>query len=227
VMAENLGIVPTAISDQALAGRLNHARLAIIPSAEMLDPSAFDVLPESRRRSYLLTTGAPLDEPYGIMPLNRYPSRPVTGREPTRWGTPGNAGVGWVTFDSGESEWLRCGTDESTELEGATWHEPLPLEHAREPGPLLALLRAATEKAGVRTNPSDAPVAARVLLAPKAALVVVVNETSVDARRRVTVDGNAFEIPCPAGRARMVLIARETGELILAATPGEQILQVK
>jgi hypothetical protein len=222
LMAEHLGIVPTAISDHALAGRLGEAKLVIIPAAEMLDPSAFQVLPESRRSPYLLTTGAPLEDCYGVGTMILTPSRPVAGRERTKWAASGGSTDGWVTFDSGESEWLRCGTGESTELLGATWHEPLPLEYAREPAPLLALLKAALEKAGVRTNPSDTPVAARVLLAPNAALVIVANETSADARRSMTVDGKAYEIPCPAGRARMALIGRERGE-ILASTPGQAV----
>jgi hypothetical protein len=102
---------------------------------------------------------------------------------------------------------------------GSFWREPLPLERARAAGPLLALRPAAAAAAGVATHPSEAPVAARVLATPAAALVIVVNESSADARRRVSVDGAAFDVPVPAGGARMALIDRKTGS-VLAATPG-------
>jgi hypothetical protein len=102
------------------------------------------------------------------------------------------------------------------------WHEPLPLELAREREPLARLLEAALDAAGVPTHPSDVPVAARVLLAPEAALVVCVNETAAEAVRRVTVDGASFNVPVKAYRARLALVERRTGR-VLAATPGEAL----
>jgi hypothetical protein len=49
---------------------------------------------------------------------------------------------------------------------------------------------------------------------------VAVNESAVDARRRLTVEWRTVEIPVPAGRARLVLFERGTAR-VLAATPGE------
>jgi hypothetical protein len=102
------------------------------------------------------------------------------------------------------------------------WHEPLPLELAREPEPLAALLGAALREAGVATHPSDARLAARVLAAPRALLAVCVNETPVDAIRRLVVEGRALDVPVLAGRARLVLIERGTGR-VLVATAGPAI----
>jgi hypothetical protein len=88
------------------------------------------------------------------------------------------------------------------------------------------LLHAATEAAGVPTSPSEAPIAARVLLTPAVALVIVVNETSKDAGRRVVVDRQLLEVPVEAGRARLLLIERASGK-VLAATEGAPIQTVR
>ena len=102
------------------------------------------------------------------------------------------------------------------------WHEPLPLELAREAEPMAALLGAALDAAHVAVSPSDTNVVARVLSAPRAHLVVCVNETAEDAVRRVQVDGRALDVPVPAGRTRLVLVERATGK-VLAATPGQEV----
>jgi hypothetical protein len=102
------------------------------------------------------------------------------------------------------------------------WHEPLPLELARERQPLVRLLDAALKAAGVSTDPSSTPIASRVLLAPRAALAICVNETPEDARRQLRVDGALFELPVRAYGARMALIDRRE-RTVLAATPGEPI----
>ena len=102
------------------------------------------------------------------------------------------------------------------------WHEPLPLDFARETEPLDALLVAALKAAGVPTHPAGDGVAARVLVAPKSVLVACVNETPSAARRRVVVGGRPVDIPVEAFRSRMVLFEKGTGKVI-AATPGERV----
>jgi hypothetical protein len=74
----------------------------------------------------------------------------------------------------------------------------------------------------VAVQPSDVPLASRVLALPRAFLVVCVNETSEPAQRRVAADGRAFWVPIGAGRARLVLVESGTGR-ILAATPGDPV----
>jgi hypothetical protein len=69
--------------------------------------------------------------------------------------------------------WLRRGTKASpVALIGSVWHEPLPLDFAREAEPLDALLAAALKAAAVPTHPAGDGVVARVLLAPKAVFVL-------------------------------------------------------
>jgi hypothetical protein len=171
----------------------------------------------------VLITGAVEGDPYGriggsLKALGIVdPGRPVAQHERTAWGD------GWATFDGQLGERLRRSTKhEPTRREGALWHEPLPLEYARESEPLVQLLGAALSAAGVGSEPSAMPLAARLLRAPRAVLAVCVNETSADARRRLSVEGHAFEVPVAAGRTRLALFERGTARLI-ASTPGPAI----
>ncbi len=221
--------MPTALSELRLgAGRLRGAKLVLVPAPEMLTEDAARALLEaSRAGTRVLVTGAVEGDPYGratesLRALGVLDAgRPVALREATRWGAA--AGEHWVGFEGLAQEWLRrSGKAEPTRLEGAVWHEPLPLEFAQEAAPLEALLEAALEAAGVPTSPSTARVAARVLEAPRAFLVVCVNETTAPARRRVRVEGRAYDVPVEALRARLVLLERGTGR-VLAATTGEPV----
>jgi hypothetical protein len=142
-------------------------------------------------------------------------SRPLVQHERTAWG--------WATFDGQLGERIKRGAGASpTARSGNVWHEPIPLEYAREPEPLAALLRAVLTAAGVTTHPTDTRIVASVRTAPKAVLAVCVNETAEDGRRAITVEGRTIEIPVPAGRTRLVLFERGTGK-VLAATPGESV----
>jgi hypothetical protein len=232
LLAERFGVVPTALSDLRLtAARLEGARLIVVPSPEVLDePAARALLEASRAGSRVLVTGAVEGDSYGAATPSLEalgvlgPSRPVAFHEASRW-----SATGRVSFEGLQTEFLRRSERPEPASFAApasgdvVWHEPLPLEWARDREPLARLLEAALEAAGVPTHPSAAPVAARVLLAPKAALVVVVNETPEWQRRRVTVDGRAVEVPVAPLRSRLVLTERATGR-VLAATPGPEVV---
>ena len=146
------------------------------------------------------------------------PARPLAFHEKTRWSPDGYARFEGLLTENAR----RSLGPELASFEGVVWHEPLPLELARDREPLARLLEAALAAAGIATSPSPVPVAARVLLAPTAALVVCVNETADDATRRVRVDGVALEVPVKAHRARLALVERRTGRVIVA-TPGEPL----
>lgn len=228
VLAERFGIVPTAISDLRLtAGRLAGAKLVLVPSPEVLDePAAGALLEASRSGSRILVTGAIDGDSYGLPAPSLGalgllgPTRPVALYEKSRWSP-----EGFVQFEGLLVEHLRRSlVPEPAAFDGSVWHQPLPLELAREREPLARLLGAALAAAGVAVQPSGPPVTARVLLSPRAALVVCVNETAADAVRLVTVDGLAIEVPTRAYGARMALLERPTGQL-LAATPGKPLQQ--
>ena len=229
LMAERFGVVPTALSDQRLsAERLSGARLVLVPVPEVIEEGAAQaLLAASRAGALVLVTGGVEGDPYGrtgeaLRALGVVGTgRPVAQHEPTRFG------AGWATFDGLASEWLRRAPGPEPErVAGPIVHEPLPLEYAREPEPLAALLQAVLLAARVTLQPSDVPLPARVLRGPRAALVVVVNETPQDASRRVVVDGRALEIPVLAGRTRFALVESGSGRLV-AATPGPEIAGAK
>jgi len=229
-LAERHGVVPQALPDVRLtADQLRGVKLAIVPAPEMLDePAAAALLAASRAGTKVLVTGPVEGDSYG----RETPSlralgllgegRPVALRETTAWGAlPGKAE--WVTFENLAQHWLRRGTKASpATLAGSVWHEPLPLDFAREAAPLEALVAAALKAAGVATHPDDGAVATRVMVAPKAVLVVCVNEGPAAVRRRVVVEGQPVAIPVEAFRSRLALFEKGTARL-LAATPGETI----
>jgi len=226
LLAERFGVVPTGLSDLRLtAERLHGARLILVPSAEVLDETAAAALLEAARAgTRVLVTGAIEGDSYGLPAPSLQalgvlgPVRPVAFHEFSPWSPDGR-----VRFEGLQIENIRRSTKpDLASFEGSVWHEPLPLELAREREPLARLLEAALAAAAVPTHPSEVPVVARVLLAAKAALVVCVNETAADAVRRVTVDGASFDVPVKAYRARLALVERKTGR-VLALTPGEAL----
>jgi hypothetical protein len=228
VLADRFGVVPTALSELRLTpARLGAAKLVLVPSPEVLDDGAARALVHAARAgAKILVTGAVEGDPYGrstealrdLGVLHR--GRPVALREPTSWAAGAQRTAGFATFDGGRGEWLcRASGTSLTQLAGSVWHEPLPLDLAREEEPLCALLAAALEKAAIPVSPSATPLAARVLRSPRAALVVCVNETAADAVRHVEVDAQGLEVAVASGRARLVLVERQTRRVI-AATPG-------
>jgi hypothetical protein len=230
LLAERHGVVPQALPDIRLtAEQLRGVKLAIVAAPEMLDEDAARALLEaSKTGTKVLVTGPVEGDSYGRTTPSLQPlgvlgeGRPVALHEATPWGAaPGK--TGWVTFENLAQHWLRRGTKTSPlALAGNVWHEPLPLDFARETEPLDALLAAALKAAGVATHPAGDGVAARVLVAPKSVLVVCVNETPSPARRRVVVEGRPVDIPVEALRSRLVIFEKGTGKVI-AATPGAKV----
>lgn len=215
MLAENFGVVPAAISDLRLtAERLRGARLVIVPSAEFLGRDAAEaLLAASRAGTNVLVIGAIVGDPYGEIPpaLNELgvvdAGRPVRFRERTS--------AGWATFDHNLQEsLLRSVGPPLTELTGHVWHEPLPLDQAREDAPLADLLNRALTTSRVTINPSGDHVALRLLNAPRAVLAVLVNETSAEATRQFAIAGKPIRVTVPAGHARLLLFDRATGAII-------------
>lgn len=230
-LAERFGVVPTALSDLRLdAKQLAGKKLVVVPSPDGIDePAAKALLEASRAGTKVLVTGSIEGDSYGretpsLRALGLLgPSRPIAMHEPTGW-----SATGWVLFE-GQQELSRRDARPSlggAALAGNVWHEPLPLELAREREPLVKLLGAALRGAAVATMPGDWGLAARVLGAPRAALVVVVNERPVASTRRVVVDGKALDVPVRALGARLALVERRTGRVI-AATSGDAIVPAR
>ncbi len=228
VLAERLGVVPGVVSDlNVTAERLARARAILVPDPEVLsDDAARALLAAAHAGAHVLITGAIEGDAYGrtspaLAALGVLgPSRPVAARELARLP---DGRTAWVTFDGLAQERLRRSlTPPIASFAASIVHEPLPLELAREDGALVELLTAFLDGAGVATSPSQAPVAARVLRAARALLVVVVNESGEDLRRRVVVDGHTIDIAVAAGRSRLVLL-EPTSARFLLASPGTRV----
>ncbi|MBS2019959.1 MAG: cellulase family glycosylhydrolase [Deltaproteobacteria bacterium] len=232
-LAERFGVVPTGISDLRLtAKRLEGVKLVVVPGADVLDePAAKALLEASKAGTKVLFTGPIEGDSYGrdgdatpsLKALGVLgPRRPVAMHEKSAW-----SASGWVSFDGLLQESLGRADKPSvaslsTGGTGSAWHEPLPLELARDREPLVRLLDAALSAAQVPTSPGEWGVAARALLAPRAILLTVINERPEATIRKVKADGRTFEIPVGALGARLVLVERGTGRTI-AATPGDAV----
>jgi hypothetical protein len=216
------------VSDLRLtAASLKGAKLVIVPSPDVLDePAAKALLDASKAGTKVLVTGAIEGDSYGretpsLKALGLLgPSRPVAMHEASAWGA--------LAFESLLQESARRADKPSVaKLAATVWHEPNPIELAREREPLAAMLSAALAAAAVPTMPPLAPgewgVTARVLTAPKSALIAVVNERSTEASRRVVVDGRAFLVPVRPFGARLAIVERPTGKIV-TATRGEPIV---
>jgi len=221
VLAEHFGVVPTALSDERLsAERLAGARLIVVPDPEILpDAAAHALVAAAQAGSLVVITGNLEGDPYGrVTPALAAlgaggASRAVVQHERTRWGG------GWATYDQGQSAWLRRAMQEESSWAIAhIWREPLPLGFAGEAEPLVGLLRDALAAAGVQITESEVPIATRVLRAPRAALIVCVNETAAEAVRTVLVDGRRIAVSIPAGRSRMLLVERSTGRIVASSS---------
>jgi len=226
VLAERFGVVPSAVSDLAVGERdLLGRKLVIAPSPEVLDERCARALITARRAGVrILVTGAVDGDSYGsaLPALSELgllgPSRAIALHERSRWSAEGP-----LAFEGLMTENIRRSLKpEPDGFEDNLWHEPLPLELARQREPLARLLDAVLRAAAVPTSPSPFPVAARALLAPRAALLVVVNETPDEQRRRLGVDGVDYVIPVRAYGARLALLDRGAGRLV-ASTPGDAI----
>ena len=225
-LAERFGVVPTAISDLRLtAARLAGVKLVLVPAADVLDePAARALLEASRAGTKVLFTGPIEGDSYGLeTPSLRAlgvlgPSRPVAVHEKSAW-----SASGWVAFEGLQESLRRADKASVNTLAGAVWHEPLALELARDREPLVKLLEAALAAAGIATSPGAWGLAARALLTPRVALVVVVNERPEPSIRGVRVEGRTLNVPVAALGARYVLAERATGK-VLAATPGDAVV---
>ncbi len=222
-LAEHFGVVPEVVSDVApLPTPAPKWKLAIVPAPEWMHAGLSRIVKQlSDSGTKVLVTGGLDCIDSGLAPQElaslgiRGGHRPVMTREPTSWILSSNVNA-IATFDERCSEWLRAADGPPLDkLEGAVWHEPLPLEFAREAMPLRALYAQALRTAGARFSPSIDPVAANVFYTKASALVVVCNEMSRDAVRRVEIAGKAYEIPVGSGRARLVLVDLASGDVIV------------
>jgi hypothetical protein len=142
--------------------------------------------------------------------------RPLFIREKTHWG--------WVTFDQTLNQSLRAGTptfDPNSAMQSKIWHEGLPLDYAREEGPLASLLELALKTAGVSAADQDHPATHRILKSSKSHLVGVVNESPVEAARTFSGESYRIDLSAMPGRSSLRLVDAATGKTLAAYEPPD------
>ena len=210
-LGERFGIVPAAVSDLLLdRTSLANAKLVLVPAPDVLDERAAKVLLDaSRAGTKVLVTGAVTGDSYGLKAPSLEAlgllgaSRPVAVRERG------------ASFEGLLQESARR-AESTLSFAGNVWHEPLPLERARDREPLVKLLASALARAKVATSPDDGGVVGRVLTTPTRALLVVINEKAEPATRRLRVDGRAIDVRVGPGGSAMLLLDRRTGKTLIA-----------
>ncbi|MBI3820238.1 MAG: hypothetical protein HY286_16210 [Planctomycetes bacterium] len=220
-LTENFGIVPNVISELRLTSeRLVPAKLVIVPCAEMLEDQAAVVLQAAARDSKkILFTGWMEGNPYGRVtsPFAALgvcdAGRPVALHEHNNYREFTNDA--FITFDDNRGQWLRAGAGrDPLDFKQSVWHEPLPLEFAREPQALRGLLSIALKNAGVESRRTASPLTLQILKMPRASLVIAVNETPGDLERSAIVGGAELKFSVRAGRSKFILVDPRSGVVI-------------
>lgn len=220
-LAENCNIVPTVVSELTLTPEnLSAAKLVIIPCAEMLESSTAQILYDASRAGIrMLFTGWIGGDPYGRItpPLAALgvcdEGAAVALHEPNTIKEYTNDG--FLTFDDNRGQWLRKSTAKApADFVKNIWHEPLPVEFAREPSALRTLLMNVCRKVEIAFQESTFPLTFRVLEFQKATLVIAVNETPDDLERTVRLHERPLTVSVKAGRSKLILIERDKGTIV-------------
>lgn len=204
LLGERFALAPATLSEFLLSPEhLKGAKLIIVPTPEQLEPAASEALAKAAEAGALVVVTGHLEgDPYG-RPLPGFggdPGQPLAFRE------------GTASFPGQLNEKLRKGTRSGRE--GRIWWEPLPVELAREEGPLVTLLEQALAAAGIQPPTTGSGPLTRVLETPTHALVIAVNEGAQEASRHLTLAGHPLRLVLPAGGSRMVLVEKATGKVV-------------
>ncbi|MFN0205360.1 MAG: hypothetical protein ACKVS6_03500 [Planctomycetota bacterium] len=221
-LAEEFGIVPTAISEMRMdPERFSTAKLTIVPSPEMLEDEAAATLAGLMKAGRkILVTGWLQGNPYGQKSAAHEilgicdEGKPVALHEMNNW--QGYESLPFLTFEDNRGQWLRrSNKTEPINFKNPIWHEPLPVEFARERQALRQLLHAAIVNAGIEIpSLSNIGVSTRVLETQKVSLIMCVNETSAGAEKLVKTAGRDVKVNVAAGRSRFLLIDKQSGSVL-------------
>jgi hypothetical protein len=221
-LTEDFGIVPSCVSElRPVAERFAPSMLTIVPSAEMLEDAAaqlFQAMSEGGKK--ILFTGWIGGNPYGEWTAAHRAlgvcdaGRPVALHEPNE--NRGYEQIPLLTFDDNRGQWLRRSLREGgPQFTGNVWHEPMPVEFAREGNALRQLLSKALALAGVEApSASSQGVTTRVLETQRSVLVICVNESSGDVEKIVRAAKQDYKFSVKAGRSRLILYERQTQQII-------------
>ncbi len=231
VLANHLHVQARAVGEYGLADTLGAPRLIIAPSPRVLTDAAWQALMTAvEKGSTLLVTGI-VDADEHWLPVERTTtlglrasSRPIAGQEP--------AVIAGTTYRleyrgdrlerietasvAGESP---ASVRRVVRGKGTILWMPLPVELSVSPDATVALYGAAIAEAGVVptmvVEPADGSVYVGAITYADAVLVALASESSADQDVSISLPaGVVTRLRLPAGRARLVLVDRKSGQVV-------------
>lgn len=220
-LTDHFGITPVLLSEFRLSyDRIKNSRLIIVPSAEFLDENAAATLINAARNGIkVLFTGSLEGNSYGeiskvILETGLTTnSKPVSMFEKFRINESGADLT--VTFDNQQNEFIKKCDRESLYYAGNIFHEPLPIELAKEKEPLILLLKMILNESGIDYSFSSGPVSTSILAFDDKALVVFVNESSASADREIILNGFKIKTGIEAGSSKILIADKKNGKILI------------
>lgn len=221
-ITDHFGVTPPLISEYKLTTvRLANAKLVIIPSAEFINDEAARVLNNaSLNGTKILFTGSLEGNSYGEISesisrlglINK--STPVSLYEKyIKQNNQTNAET-IATFDNQQSEFIKKCAAENLYSNNNIFHEPLPLELAKEKEPLIDLLKYILTKSSIEYYYDETPLSTNILFMKNNFLVVLVNESSVDLTKNLNLGNISISTKVKAGQSKLLMINRQSGKII-------------
>lgn len=220
-LTDHFGITPLLLSEYRITyDRVKNSRLIIVPSAEFLDDNALEALNSAARSGIkILFTGSLEGNSYGELSKMiletgiTTKSTPVSLYEKFRIDEYGNGMT--VTFDNQQNEFIKkCGR-ESLYSTGNIFHEPLPIELAKEKEPLILLLRKILNESGFDYSFSAEPVSTSILAFNDKAFIVLVNESTTAAQREIILNGFKIKTVVEAGSSKILIADKTNGRILV------------
>lgn len=219
---DHLGITPYLISEYKLSYKqLSKAKLVVVPSVEFLDDECADILYNaSLNGTKILFTGLVEGNAYGEFTYNISKlgldnrSKPVSLFEKYISLTGSENDEYPITFDNQQSEFIKKCSAEMFYSNGNIFHEPLPVELAREKEPLIELLKNGLKLSGIEYLFNETPLSTNILDMMNHALVICMNESSIDATRDLKINNYNLRFNIGAGRSNLFLIEKNSGKII-------------
>lgn len=219
-ITDHFSVTPSLISEYKLIPeRLSKAKLVIVPSAEFINDEAAKILYDiSQKGTEVLFTGSLEGNSYGDISENILKLGLVNNSVPVslfeKHFCPNNNKETIVTFDNQQSEFIKKSAAEKIYSINNIYHEPLPLELAREKEPLIKLLKYIFDISNVKYQFGETPISTNLLEMKDHFLVVLVNESSTNINKNLKIDNFSSNVLIKTGQSKLLLIDKQTGTII-------------
>jgi hypothetical protein len=222
ILSDHFGITPTLISEYKLsAERLAESKLVIVPSVEFINDSAAEELfKASLNGTKILFTGSFEGNSFGEISesISRLglinSSIPVSLYEKYDNLNIQTSKETIATFDNQQSEFIKKSTAEKFYSNNNIYHEPLPVELAREKEPLTDLLKHILGISNINYHYDDTPLSTNILLMKNHYLVVLVNESSTELTKFLKLGSISISTKVRAGQSKLLIIDLRSGSIL-------------